>query len=77
MNLMKYHIDKKINKDMEIRTDNGQSIFTIAQLNDVWVIANVYEADISKVKEKDTVKINTVTYPDKYFYTLKFYNILS
>jgi cobalt-zinc-cadmium efflux system membrane fusion protein len=71
-------IEKKINKDMELRTDNGQNVFTIAQLNDVWVIANVYESDINKIKEKDTVRVNTITYPDKnYVATIdKIYNVL-
>ncbi|MGZ3902835.1 MAG: efflux RND transporter periplasmic adaptor subunit [Bacteroidia bacterium] len=58
-------IEKNINKDMQIRTDNGQKIFTISQLNDVWVLANVYETDIDKIKENDTVFVTTIAYPDK------------
>jgi cobalt-zinc-cadmium efflux system membrane fusion protein len=71
-------IDKKINKEMQIRPDDGDNIFTIAQLTDVWMMANVYEKDIYKVKEKDTVLVNVVAYPDKnYKATIdKVYNIL-
>jgi len=71
-------IEKNINKDMEIRTDNGTNIFTISQLNEVWVIANVYETDIEKVKEKDTVFVSTIAYPDKIYKTTidKVYNVL-
>jgi cobalt-zinc-cadmium efflux system membrane fusion protein len=71
-------IEKNVNKDMQIRPDNGTNIFTISQLNDVWVLANVYETDIDKVKEKDTVFVTTIAYPDKiYKATLdKVYNVL-
>jgi cobalt-zinc-cadmium efflux system membrane fusion protein len=71
-------IDKKVNKEMQIRTDNTESIFTISQLSDVWVLANVYESDIEKVKEKDTVYVNTIAYSEKtYTATIdKVYNVL-
>lgn len=60
-------ISKNINKDMQIRPDNSQSIFTVSQLNEVWVLANVYETDINKVKEGDTVGVTTIAYPDKVY----------
>ena len=71
-------IAKKINKDMKIRPDNGDNIFTIAQLTDVWVMANVYETDIDKVKENDTVAVTTIAYPDTVYKATidKVYNVL-
>lgn len=71
-------IAKNINKDMQLRTDNNQSIFTVSQLTDVWVLANVYETDINKVKENDTVDVTTITYPDKVYKATidKVYNVL-
>ena len=71
-------IEKNINKDMQIRPDNGTNIFTISQLNDVWVLANVYETDIEKVKERDTVFVTTIAYPDKIYKATidKVYNVL-
>jgi len=71
-------IEKNINKDMQIRADNGNSIFTISQLTDVWVLANVYETDINKVKEKDTVSVTTIAYPDTVYKATidKVYNVL-
>ena len=71
-------IDKKINRDMQIRPDNGDNIFTISQLTDVWMMANVYETDINKVKEKDTVAVTTIAYPDTVYKATidKVYNIL-
>ena len=70
--------DKKINKDMQIRPDNGDNIFTVSQLIDVWMMANVYETDINKVKEKDTVSVTTIAYPDTVYKATidKVYNIL-
>jgi cobalt-zinc-cadmium efflux system membrane fusion protein len=45
-------------------TDN---LFTISNLKNVWVYANVYEADISKIKEGYTVQVLPLSYPDKVF----------
>ncbi len=71
-------IEKNINKDMQIRADNSQAMFTVSQLTDVWVLANVYETDIDKVKEKDTVFVTTIAYPDKIYKATidKVYNVL-
>ncbi|MBS1647459.1 MAG: efflux RND transporter periplasmic adaptor subunit [Bacteroidetes bacterium] len=70
--------EKNITKNTQIRSDNAQNVFTISQLNDVWVLANVYETDIDKVKEKDTALITTVAYPDKVYEGSidKVYNVL-
>ncbi len=70
--------EKKINKDMQIRPDNSENIFTVSQLNAVWVLANVYETDIDKVKENDTVGVTTIVYPDKVYKATidKVYNVL-
>ncbi len=46
-----YITEKNINPGMQIRTDNGQNMFTLAQLDEVFIIAKIYETDISKVKE--------------------------
>lgn len=59
-----YVIDKKINRDMKIRSDMAETIFTISQLSDVWVVANVYESDISKIKLGYDANITTLSYPD-------------
>ncbi len=59
--------DKKINHDMLLRSDNAQNIFTIAQIDEVWVVANVYESDISRITEGMEAEIRTLSYPDKLF----------
>lgn len=60
-------IEKNIADNTQIRTDNSQNLFTIADLSDVYVLINIYESDISNVQPGDPVKINTLSYPDKVF----------
>ena len=50
---------------MQIRSDQNEEIFTISGLDDVWIIADVYESDISKVSEGSSVRIETLAYPGK------------
>lgn len=56
-------IEKKINRDMTLPSGHNESVFTIAELSEVWAIAHVYESDISKVKEGMEVRITTLSYP--------------
>ena len=60
-------IEKKITSDMQLRSDKADNIFTIAQINDVWVTANVHEADIAKIKLGMDAQVKTISYPDKEF----------
>lgn len=60
-------VEKKVNAGSFIRQDMGDNLFTISDLKDVWVLANVFEADIPKVKEGYPVKVTTLAYPDKVF----------
>ncbi|HWY35589.1 MAG TPA: efflux RND transporter periplasmic adaptor subunit, partial [Nitrosopumilaceae archaeon] len=60
-------VEKNINRDMQLRADNGDNIFTISQLDDVWVLANVYETDINRIKQNDTVFVSIIAYPEKIF----------
>lgn len=73
-----YVIRKDIVTEMTLRADRASSIFTIADLNDVWVMADVYENDISKVALGVAAEITTVAYPDSIIYGSinKVYNIL-
>lgn len=53
-----------INPDMQIRSDQDEELFSIAKLDNVWVIANVYEKDISRVNAGDSAQVTTLTYGD-------------
>ena len=58
-------IEKTITNNSEVRQDNSTSLFTVADLSTVWIIANVYEADINKIHLGDEVTVNTLTDPDR------------
>ena len=71
-------VQKNINREMQIRSDNDTEVFTISGLDEVWVIANVYESDINKVKLGNPVQIKVSAYPDEVWNTNieKIYNVL-
>lgn len=56
-------ISKKINRDMTLPSGHNESVFTIAELSEVWAVANVYESDISKINQGMDVLITTLSYP--------------
>ena len=60
-----YVIEKKINENMQLPSGYDESIFTIAQLDEVFVTANVYENDIQKVKIGMPVEVEMLSYPGK------------
>lgn len=62
-----YIVEKKANAGNFIRTDNTENLFTISDLKDVWVWANVFETDIAKIHEGYTAIVKTLAYPDKVF----------
>ena len=60
-------IQKSINQDMLLRNDRSENIFDIAEISEVWAMANVNESDIEKVKLGEDADITTLSYPDKVF----------
>ncbi len=62
-----YIVEKNINENMKVRTDNTSNLFTVCELNSIWALADIYESDLSKVALNDSVEITTIAYPDKIF----------
>ncbi len=58
-------VEKTAAQGMEIRSDDPESLFTVSNLDQVWVIANVYESDLSNVHEGEMATVTTLSYPDK------------
>lgn len=56
-------INKNIARDMTLPADRTESVFTVAELDEVWAIADVYESDISRIREQMNVEITTLSYP--------------
>ncbi|WDF54430.1 efflux RND transporter periplasmic adaptor subunit [Mucilaginibacter sp. KACC 22063] len=62
-----YIIDKNVTDNMQVRADNNQNMFTVADLSSVYILVNMYESDIAGVQVGDPVKITALAYPDKVF----------
>jgi cobalt-zinc-cadmium efflux system membrane fusion protein len=56
-------IAKNINRDMMLPAGQSESVFTVAELDEVWALANVYESDIARIREGMDVVITTLSYP--------------
>lgn len=62
-----YIVEKNVTDQMQFRSDGSQPFFTIANLDDVWVIANVFESDIANVKQEYDADVHIVAYKDSCF----------
>lgn len=73
-----YVIEKAVNNGMEIQGGNSESLFTISEIDDVWVMASVFESDIPKVSEGDSTDVTAISYPSRIFkgQVDKIYNFL-
>ncbi len=71
-------IQKQINFDMQLRSDKAEAIFTVADIHDVWVMANVNESSIAQIKKGIDAYVTTLSYPDKIYVGRvdKIFNIL-
>ncbi|GAO43835.1 efflux RND transporter periplasmic adaptor subunit [Flavihumibacter petaseus] len=57
-------VTKNININELLRSDENEPLFSIAEMNEIWAVANVNEADIPRIKENYDVLVNTVAFPD-------------
>lgn len=55
-------VQKNIALNMELRTEDISPVFVVGNLDEVWVMANVYESDIPNVKEGYEAEITTTSY---------------
>lgn len=62
-----YVINKSISLNMELRTEDISPAFVVGSLDEVWVMANLYESDVSQVKVGYDVSITTIAYPDRVY----------
>ncbi|MBS1668603.1 MAG: efflux RND transporter periplasmic adaptor subunit [Bacteroidetes bacterium] len=60
-------VERLVNNNTAIRADNSSNLFTISDLKNVWVWANVYESNITAIKLGDHVDVTTLSYPGKIF----------
>lgn len=61
-----YIIDKNVSTGTPVSAD-GEALFTIADLNTVWIVANVYASHLLFVREGMEANITTLSYPNEVF----------
>ncbi len=60
-------IGKNINQNELIRSAEGDNVFSIAQIDEVWVLANVNESEIGLINPGVDADIHTISYPNRQF----------
>ncbi|GAB2852366.1 efflux RND transporter periplasmic adaptor subunit [Hymenobacter ruber] len=60
-----YVIEKNLAAGLRFNAANVPAAFTVANLDSVWVMANVFESDLSQVHRGQAVEITTLSYPDQ------------
>lgn len=60
-------IDKNVTENMQLPPDRSEHLFSIAQIDEVWILANVPESEISKIAPGMEARITTLSYPDRVF----------
>lgn len=71
-------ITKNINRNELLRADEEQPLFSIANTNEIWAVAQVNESDISYIKEGYQTKVKTLAFPDLDYKGVieKIYNVI-
>lgn len=57
---------KNIAPGTQLHSEN-EPLFTVSNLDEVWVMANIYTSNIAEIKEGMPVNITTLSYPGKTF----------
>ena len=60
-------VERNVTPGQSIGGDSGQVLFTVADLDMLQVVADVYERDLALVKEGQSAKVNVEAYPDVNF----------
>lgn len=58
--------EKNVNPGEQI-SGGGESLFTISDLNNLWVMINIYATNVNKISNGMDVNITTLSYPDEIF----------
>jgi cobalt-zinc-cadmium efflux system membrane fusion protein len=60
-------VDRAANPGQEVRNDNGVVLFTVSALDNVWITAQAYERDLSRIAVGQTLEFTTDAVPDTTF----------
>jgi cobalt-zinc-cadmium efflux system membrane fusion protein len=73
-----YIIAKNITSNSEVRNDMAEPLFSIADLSVVWILADVFEVDIDRIRLGQSVSVCALSNPDRVYMGKidKIYNVL-
>lgn len=60
-------VERNVLVGQEVRADSAQPLLTITNLDNVWVLADVYEQDLGLVEDGTAVSVHVPAYPDQAF----------
>ena len=60
-------ITKKINQDEQLPENISEPLFSIADIKEVWALANVTEDEIAQIQVGYDTKVKTFAFPDKVY----------
>ncbi len=71
-------ITKNITINEQLRLDQAEPLFTVAEIDEIWAVANVNESDIAKISESQDVVVHTLAFPDFHYKGKieKIYNVI-
>lgn len=61
-----YIVQKAMSVGQTIQ-NNGEALFSLSNLKEVWVMVNIYASNLKFVRENDSVVVRTIAYPDTYY----------
>lgn len=61
-------VEKNVTDKMQYQANGAQPFFVISNLDEVWVIANVFESDIQKIKPGYDAEIKVAAFGDRVFH---------
>jgi cobalt-zinc-cadmium efflux system membrane fusion protein len=60
-------VERNVAVGSQVSTGQDQPLFVIADLSTVWVLGDVYEEDLARVRVGDEATVRVLAYPDKRF----------
>lgn len=60
-------ISKRINQNEQLPSDLDEPLFSLAEINEVWALANVNESDIANIKVGVDASVKTLAFPNEVF----------
>jgi len=60
-------VTRKVGPGQYVKPDSADPLFTIADLSTVWLLADVYEADVPMIKVGQRIEVHVAAYPNEAF----------